>query len=140
MSELKKKEVLTIYVKVTEVYEVKGKIGEASMLHFEGYADCENVKGVILPGGVDTQKEFYGNNRVLSARYIIDGIDGAGEKCRIFIENIGIIQDGGQIKTTPKIITDSVHLSYLETAALEGVIEFGDTVDRGIIIHIYLCN
>jgi len=75
MSELIKKEVLTIYVKVTEVYEVKGKIGEASMLCFEGYADCENVKGVILPGGVDTQKEFYGNNRVLSARYIIDGID-----------------------------------------------------------------
>lgn len=141
MSKINKKEVLTIYVKVTEVLEVKGKTGEVGMVFFGGRVDCDNFKGIILPGGIDTQKEFYGENRVLSARYILDGTDKAGEECKIFIENIGIANDSGQVETTtPQIITDSYFLSFLETSKLEGVIELADPVDEGIIIRIYTCD
>lgn len=141
MENFNKKEVLTIYVKVTEALEVKGKIGEAAMLFFGGTVDCDNFKGIILPGGIDTQKEFYGGNRVLSARYILEGEDKAGKKCKIFIENIGTADDSGRVETTtPRIITDSEYLSFLETSKLEGTIELENPVDRGIIIHIYTCD
>ncbi len=131
-----KKEVLTINVKTTSADKVKGKTGEASMIHFGGSANCELFKGKILPGGVDTQKEWYGNPRTLSARYILEGTDCAGKTCRIFIENRAEVEgEKGVTHTLPKILTDSEELEFLETAKLTGVIT--PAVD-GIIIHIFM--
>ena len=52
------KEVLTIQVSTWQMIEEKGKTAEAGMILFDGFCDCENFKGRILPGGVDTQKSF----------------------------------------------------------------------------------
>lgn len=52
------KEVLTIQVSTWQMIGVKGKTAEAGMILFDGFCDCENFKGRILPGGVDTQKVF----------------------------------------------------------------------------------
>lgn len=131
-------EILTIQVCIKEVMEVKGIAAEAAMITFEGTCDCENFTGKILPGGVDTQKEFYPKARMLSARYMLEGVDKEGKECHIFIENNGTANADGIVeKTVPKIITDSECLSWMETADLSGTIT---TWEKGVMIHIFsLC-
>ncbi len=129
------KEILTINVNLTDIYEVKGKSAEAVMINFGGDAKSEFFEGVILPGGVDTQKEFYPERRTLSARYILEGKDMEGEKCRIFIENNGTADENKFVhETTPRIVTDSKALSWMETATLKGTLE---PKEGGVIIHIF---
>ncbi len=129
------KEILTINVNLTDIYEVKGKTAEAVMINFGGDAKSEFFEGVILPGGVDAQKEFYPERRTLSARYILEGKDMEGEKCRIFIENNGTADENKFVhETTPRIVTDSKALSWMETATLKGTLE---PKEGGVIIHIF---
>ena len=129
-------EILTIQVCITQTLEVKGKSAEAVMIAFDGTCDCENFKGKILPGGVDTQKEFYPEKRTLSARYMLEGIDREGGKCHVFVENNGIANADGMVeKTIPKIITDSECLSWMEIAELSGTIT---PWEKGVIIHIFV--
>ena len=129
------KEVLTIQVSTWQMMGVKGKTAEAGMILFDGFCDCENFRGRILPGGVDTQKEFYPEARSLSARYILEGTDRDGKECRIFIENNGVADKDGKIEhTIPRIITDSECLSFLETTELSGTIT---PWEKGVIIHIF---
>ncbi|MCF0127245.1 MAG: DUF3237 family protein [Pseudobutyrivibrio sp.] len=129
------KEELTIKVVIGEVFEAKGSKDVARMINFTGESDCENFKGVILPGGVDTQKEIDGEKFLLSARYMLKGTDKAGKECSIFIENNGEAKiPPAEIITRPVIITDSEALAYLEDADLEGTIE---PWEKGVIIHIF---
>ena len=119
-------EILTLDVKLTGFMEVKGHDGEACMITFEGKTfPGPYFSGTILPGGVDTQKEFHGSPRLLSARYILEGKDDAGKECRIFIENNGTVTEDG-ISTVPTILTDSESLKWMETAKLTGKVENGE--------------
>lgn len=128
-------EILTIQVTIKECLEVKGKGAEAAMLAFDGECDCDNFKGKILSYGVDTQKQWYPDVRTLSARYMLEGIDKDGEHCRIFIENNGFANENGIVEeTTPRIITDSKCLSWMETVQLTGTIT---PKDNGVVIHIF---
>ena len=132
------KEVLTIKVEITAVDEVLGRGKVVRMIHFGGSVDCDNFKGIILPGGVDTQKDFEGESFKLSARYILEGEDREGKKCRIFVENNGEGFDpNGENYTMPTIVTDSEALAYLENANLKGTIE---PWGKGVIIHILSCD
>lgn len=128
------KEVLTINVRIKEALEVKGSTNGATMILFDGDCDCDNFKGKILPGGVDTQRIGKDGFVSLSARYIMEGIDRDGQPCRIFIENNGEIQSDGRIVTSPCILTDSDALKHLETAALTGTVE---GAPDGVVIHIF---
>ena len=131
-------EVLTINVRITETYEVKGSHGTARMILFDGDADSEYFKGTILPGGVDTQKDISDKDSAktfLSARYILKGTDRDGNDCSIFIENNGEFSDTSDGTTTPTILTDSPALSFLECASLYGTIE---GIEGGVRIHIYI--
>ena len=116
---------------------MKGGKGEALMILFEGTADCDNFKGRVLPGAVDTQKEIYGSVRTLSARYILEGRDKSGKECRIFVENNGAAKNGKIEETTPIVLTDSSELKYLETEKLAGAIAPTET---GVVIRIFLEN
>lgn len=130
-----RKEILTIEVVIDACEEVKGKTGEAAMILFSGSVDCEAFKGKILPGGVDTQKEWNGENRSLSARYILEGMDYTGNPCRIFIENNGVVDPKKGLEyTIPRILTDSDALAYLEKEELIGTIT---PSEQGITIHIF---
>lgn len=115
------KEVLTVYVLLDSFNEVHSDIADVTMITFHGTFDSDVMKGTVLPGGVDTQVEYKGETRSLSARYILEGkIE--DKSYRIFVENNGFIIDG-IIKTTPKIITDCPQLKYLESAKLSGTVE-----------------
>jgi hypothetical protein len=128
-------EVLRIQIKLDAFYEVKSEKGTALMILFHGDADCENFHGKVLPGGVDTQVEYPGEKRLLSARYILEGVDREGCPCRIFIKNEGrILAEGEPILTKPQIITDSQALKELETADLQGQV-CPDA--QGVLIKIY---
>ncbi|RKM57406.1 DUF3237 family protein [Butyrivibrio sp. X503] len=128
-------EILTIYIDVLDVFEVKGKSAEAAMINFTGNCKGKYFNGNVLPGGVDTQKEFYPQNRTLSARYMLDGLDDAGKACKIFIENEAVLDSDKKVEyTIPKIITDSKSLSWMEDSYLKGKIE---PKGEGIIIHIF---
>lgn len=129
-----KQEVLKLFIDVEAFDEVKGNTGDVLLISFRGHVDCELFKGVIEKNGVDTQIQYHGKQRTLSARYIVNGEDKTGSKCHIFIENNGVINENGQIVTTPRIITDSKELAWLETAELSGEVESGA---NGLIIHIY---
>ena len=128
-------EVLTIQVVITGETRVKSAAGEAGMVALTGTVDCPNFHGVILPGGVDTQR-MEGGHLTLSARYILEGTDADGNACRVFIENNGATDDPAQpMTTTPVIFTDSPALQWLETAALRGSLE--PHGPDGVIIHIF---
>jgi hypothetical protein len=129
--------VLTIDVLLDDFLEVKGTAGTALMILFHGKSEGKYFNGEILPGGVDTQKEPAGAARILSARYILEGTDCEGEKCRIFVENNGEITDpqsGGNVETKPLIYTDSQALKWLESADLYGTVE---PAEGGVKIKIY---
>ena len=131
--------VLVIEVKLDDVIEVHGSTGEAAMILFHGEAKSKHFTGKILPGGVDTQKQAKGANRFLSARYMLEGTDSAGEHCRIFVENNGEIDvttagPGAVIRTAPHIYTDSQALKWLETATLSGTV---DGMEGGVRISIF---
>ncbi len=116
------KEVFSVDVIIDGAYEVKSESRSACMITFHGESNCDNFKGKILPGGVDTQKQVGSEARTLSARYILEGEDYTGEHCHIFIENNGSFQKDETIIIKPLIITDSKALSWMETADLKGTV------------------
>ena len=120
------KEVLRIHVRLTVTQQVQGKMGRAMMLGFTGTCESAVFNGKVLEGGIDTQIQLEGEPLHLSARYIMRGTDLSGRPCSIFIENNGMAAEDGRIRTTPRILTDSDALSYLETAELRGSVSDGD--------------
>ena len=129
--------IMTIDVVLDDMIEVHGSNGEAAMILFHGKSESDFFKGEILPGGVDTQKQIKGESRLMSARYILEGVDSDGSKCRIFIENNGEIKDpvqGEVIKTKPVIYTDSTALKWLETASIFGTVEGNE---KGVTISFF---
>lgn len=115
-------EVMRVHVNLTGWLEVISGDRVVKMLPFDGTVDGPYFKGTILQGGVDTQKTDTNGNGTLSARYMIDGEDCEGNACRMFIENNAPTNS----TTTPTIITDSPALKWLETANLQGRLEFPD--------------
>lgn len=105
-----------------EVSMVKGPGGEAVMIPFGGTVEGEIFNGVVCPGGVDCQQVNLAGVRHMSARYMLEGTDSAGEKCRIFVENNGYFS-GMQFpfQTVPTFITDSKTLApYLHRNKFRG--------------------
>ena len=129
------KEVLKIDVDLKETEVVRGSTKEAVMITFDGVCNCEEFQGKILPGGCDTQKNVKQGETSISARYMLEGVDKKGKKCRLFIENNGECEKGKYITyTKPSIITDSKALRWLEETELIGKI---DAKENGVIIRIF---
>lgn len=96
---------------------------------FNGYADCDNFKGVILPGAKDTQLTIGNGPTKLYAEYTLEGLDKAGETARISIIN----QKKGDFYK-PEITTDSKALSYLNDMDTTAVLEFNE---GGLTVRIF---
>ena len=116
-------EVLRILIKPTGSNQVNSGKGFFNMVLFDGECDCENFKGKVLPGGVDTQHYYAEGKGRISARYMLEGVDKEGKACKIFIQNDGE-HDKGFLPTTPKVYTDSEALRWLEDADLIGHLIF----------------
>lgn len=126
-------EILRVHVTVDHTDLVEGQGKAICMAAFSGTADGPYFQGRILPGGMDTQTYKKGEPAVLSARYMLEGMDDAGKTCRLFIENNGT-QINGEMRTTPTIVTDSVFLRWMEETVLCGTV---DGTENGVLIHIW---
>lgn len=128
-------EVLRIDVVLDQIETVEGAGGEITMILFHGTFSCELGSGRVLPGGVDTQVQRKGEEKSLSARYILEGKDEAQKLFRIFVENNGICKDGEALRTNPVIYTDAEELQWMEQEKLSGIVEGGE--ENKVQIRIY---
>ena len=129
-------EILNVDALLDETYEFTGEAGTARMVTFHGSAGGEFFTGTILPGAVDTQKILKGGERSLSARYILEGTDYLGQKCRIFIENNAVLSEDGRIGyTTPTILTDSKALRTFMFYEVTGIVT---PTEKGVHISFYM--
>ena len=121
---------LTLDIAVNGVYEVTSGDRVARMILFGGHGAGEGFEGDILPGGVDIQRQE-ADGGTLSARYMLEGVDRDGARCRLFIQNECAL---GAPITRPTLLTDSPALKRLETVPLYGRI---DDSDGKLVIRIY---
>ena len=122
-------EILTITVTTYEAEMLEGKASRVVMIPFSAVASGGYFTGKTVTNGVDTQVTTK-NGFSLSARYMLEGIDKSGRKCRLFIENNGTSLENCK----PRIYTDSEELAFLENAELSANVE---CVEKGVIIRIY---
>lgn len=122
--------IMTINVTTYETLLLEGKGLRVAMIPFSATATGEYFTGETLSVGVDTQ--ITENDAFsLSARYMLEGTDCSGNKCRVFIENNGTSLDNCK----PKIYTDSEELSFLENSELFANVE---CVEKGVIVKIFV--
>lgn len=122
--------ILTINVTTYAGHMLEGENSRVVMIPFIGVAEGDYFTGKTIADGVDTQVTA-GGSFTLSARYMLEGKDRSGEKCRLFIENNGTSLDN----CVPKIYTDSKELSFLESARLTAAAE---CVENGVVVRIYM--
>ena len=122
---------LLMEIKVTcyEPVSVEGKSKKIVMIPFRGEASGDYFNGKVIGTGVDTQKIDPDGKIMLSARYMLEGEDAAGNACRVFVEN----QGNWDIGFTPAIVTDSPLLANWETAELYATAE---GIPEGVLIRI----
>ncbi|ORX59959.1 hypothetical protein BCR36DRAFT_579411 [Piromyces finnis] len=101
---------------------------------FSCSSNTKTFKGKGLDNFVDTRMQFKNQAQTLSARYIIEGTDDDGRKCKVYIENNGIDVNG--INTEPFIVTDNPKWAWIERAPLHG----DSTMTNGFQIHLYTVN
>ncbi len=126
MSEL----IITINVTTYEAHSLEGENSRVVMIPFSCEATGKYFNGKTVSDGVDTQITT-AEGFSLSARYMLEGTDRKGERCRLFIENNGTSLDN----CVPKIYTDSKELAFLENVKLAASVE---CVENGVVVKIYL--
>ena len=121
---------LEIRVRLLDALHVKGATRDIAMLPFTGTAGGPWFTGSVIGQGVDTQKIGKDGKAVLSARYMLEGTDKSGRKCRIFIENQGSFDTGFR----PVIVTDSALLASWETMPLSASVE---SAPGGVLVRVF---
>ena len=94
--------IMTINVTTYEAQVLDGQASRVVMIPFSAIASGEYFAGKTVAKGVDTQITTK-NGFYLSARYMLEGTDFSGKKCRLFIENNGTSLENCK----PEIHTDS---------------------------------
>lgn len=135
-------EVFTVHVRIDNTTRLHNQHGESVvMISFSGDVTGKYFNGTVLDGGVDTQIiSKAGEPQSLSARYMLQGTDMAGDSCEIYIENNGRFNkhlEHVMFRTYPKIITNSKALSFLNDDILVGE---GLPTVTGVDIKIYRAN
>ena len=109
---------------------VAGHTKDICMIEFDGTATGPYFNGEVIGTGVDTQKIEKTKEMALSARYMLDGKDSAGNECRMFIENNGSDFDNCK----PTVYTNSPVLSDWETTDLTAKVI---PKEGGVTIQVY---
>lgn len=121
--------IMTINVTTCQAQMLENEKSRVVMIPFKAEAKGKYFNGKTVSDGVDTQITA-ADGFSLSARYMLEGTDICGKKCRVFIENNGSSLDN----CTPKIYTDSEKLAFLEKAKLTAAAE---CTENGVIVRVY---
>ena len=133
-------EIMQVHVSIKggDVVAFQGEAGGVVMIPFDATIDGKYFTGTALPGGIDTQVIGpKGTSHTLSARYMAKGKDYTGEECYVYIENSGVIcsdVEGGYMRTTPKFVTNSKALDFLNKQLFVGK---GEPEGEGVRITLY---
>ena len=126
---MEKRLILTVRVRTYEAQGLEGPSGTVVMIPFDAQGEGELFRGRTTQRGTDTQVTTREGFR-FSARYMLEGEDLEGRKCRVYIENRGSSFEACE----PRIMTDSPALKHWETAELTGSAEIGG---EGVTVRIY---
>jgi len=132
-------DVFTVHVEIGNSIHLNHPDGDAvTMISFKGQVTGKYFEGEILDGGVDTQViGRLGSRHTLSARYMLEGKDHAGVRCKVYIENNGNMNYNSKnvlFRSYPKVITDSKALAFLNDDIL---VAEGRSTESGLDIIIY---
>lgn len=122
--------IMELQIRIKGSQFVEGHTKDICMIEFDGTASGPYFNGTVIGTGVDTQKIEKTKEMVLSARYMLEGMDAANTPCRIFIENNG--SDFEHCK--PTVYTDSPLLADWETTDLAAKVL---PKEGGVTIQIY---
>lgn len=123
------REVLTIDVNLTGTSVTRKGICSRVAVTFCGSADSPYFKGTILPGAVDVQNRIGKKTFRFCADYTLEGVDFAGEKCRVHIVN----RNRGK-EWKPSVSCDSKALGFLNGADCTAYLEMRE---KGPLVRIY---
>lgn len=121
---------LELEVSVGTPYSVQGASVTVCMVPFTAQAHGRYFNGETIGQCVDTQHIVGDGQAVLSARYMLQGVDCSGKRCKVFIENNGKMGEG----FTPTIVTDSEALRDWETATLCATVR---AVENSVQVRLY---
>ena len=110
--------IMTFHITIDRnaVSEVRTAGRMAKIIPFAGFVDSEHFKGKVLPGAADVQTTDAAGIRHMCAKYMFEGTDAEGRKCRLFVENNGYFEPGSRPKpfhACPTFMSDSPYLSDL---------------------------
>ena len=83
---------------------------KAVIIPFGGYTESEYFKGRIRPGAADVQTTDAAGIRHMCAKYMFEGTDQKGNRCRLFVENNGYFERGSSpspFHACPVFLSDS---------------------------------
>lgn len=83
--------------------------GHVTIIPFAGEA-TGIITGTVRPGGVDVQVTDAAGVRHMCARYVIEGVDDAGDPCHLYVENNAYFERGSKsspFHATPTFRCDS---------------------------------
>lgn len=112
------RDILDIQIVFEKTVQIETEEKAVKLIYFSGSCETEYFSGTVLQGGIDTQI-LTGSGGTVSARYVLEGTDAAGIPCRIFVENEGVLNEAGEMRTKPKFVTDSHELSWLNNSELK---------------------
>ena len=121
---------MEIEIRIKGSQFVAGHTRDVCMIEFDGTATGPYFNGEVIGTGVDTQKIEKTKEMALSARYMLEGKDSAGNDCRIFIENNGTNFDDCK----PTVYTNSPLLADWETSDLSAKVI---PQEGGVKIQVY---
>ena len=131
---------ITVDIDPSHISQLDSSAGKVVMIPFSGTVTGDIFQGRILPGGVDVQTVDQNGVRHMSARYMVEGIDKAGQPCKIYIDNNGWFSDEITMpfKTIPTFRTDSSSLAeYLHSNKFRTE---GHPRKGGVIIKVFEIN
>lgn len=132
--------VMTFHIIIdrTSISTLEAGNSKAVIIPFGGYTESEYFKGRILPGAADVQTVDAAGIRHMCAKYMFEGTDGQGNKCRLFVENNGYFEPGSSpspFHACPVFLSDS---EYLNDILAKPVYRAeGHSTKEGVDIRIY---
>lgn len=132
---------IDVTVDMSQCSELISKAGRVAILPFTGTVSGEVFQGEVLPGAVDCQIATTSGENTMDARYMMKGVDKAGQPCQLFIRNVVSFPKNFfkmPFVSYPKMYTDSEVLAdYLQADHFVGE---GHPKEGGVIIKIFDIN
>ncbi|MCD8053809.1 MAG: DUF3237 domain-containing protein [Lachnospiraceae bacterium] len=127
-----------IAIEPEKISRMEASNGLVTIIPFTGSVESELFSGEILPGAADIQITNAAGIRHMCARYMFEGTDYTGAKCRLFVDNNGYFERDHSprpFEAQPTFMTDSEALTnYLHGTHFRAD---GHSKEGGVDIRIF---